>query len=515
MLRSACLSHLPIATIRRGGVSVRSAHLRLALLLALATPIAQAASQVADTTRADTARAPLPFAIDPRKRLPQEEIDNKKEGRFVTGLPRVEFDPIRGFGAGGNLFFFQNGRKEDALFEYKPYDYRVSSEFFLFENGRVRYALQADVPYLFNTKWRLRADAVLWEDPEAQYWGIGRSTLQPLRFADKRGGAAGPDVTWRNVDEYEDNLALAVPGPSGTFRTDANFNSFVQREQLYNLLLERVTLGGKLRFMFGYEALFTAFDDYTGELVDDARLPNGQTVEAIHNPTLLRLQKDAGVWDRFNLAGFDSRYNFTSMLAGAVIYDTRDFEPDPQRGVFLEYSHEYSARWAGSDFSFNKGMAQGQVIHTLAKSEDGRRRVTVAGLAALGHIWGSRINFIEMWDLSSQAEAGGILVLGGERSLRGFREARFLAPTVALANLELRTRLGEFKALRQDWSVGITPFYDMGSVYDGLDRITLSGMRSAPGVGARIGWNRSTIIRLDYARSREGSQTFLGFNHIF
>lgn len=117
--------------------------------------------------------------------------------------------------------------------------------------------------------------------------------------------------------------------------------------------------------------------------------------------------------------------------------------------------------------------------------------------------------------MSSQAEAGGILVLGGERSLRGYREARFMAPTVALVNLEMRSRLYDFKLLNQNFNVGLTPFFDFGNVFDGLDKMTFKRWRAAPGVGARMAWNQSTIVRLDYARSPEGSQVFFGFNHIF
>ena len=113
----------------------------------------------------------LPFDLDPRKRMPDWEIEEKREGTFMTGLPRVEFDPIRGFGAGGNAFLFINKDKDDPFFEYTPYRHRVSTEFFIFENGHIRYALQYDAPYIFNSKWRLRADAVLWEDPNAQYLG--------------------------------------------------------------------------------------------------------------------------------------------------------------------------------------------------------------------------------------------------------------------------------------------------------------------------------------------------------
>jgi len=455
----------------------------------------------------------LPFHIDESKRLPEFEREDKKEGTFLTGIPRFEFDPIRGFGIGGNAFLFFNGTKDDPFFEYTPYRHRISTEFFIFENGRVRYAFNYDSPYIFNTKWRMRADAVLWEDPEAQYWGIGRSSLNPLQFTDK---ATGQMRTFNRVADYEENLArLDANG-----RTDVFYNNLIQREQLYNILAERIFAGGKGRFMFGYEALFTNFESYRGQEVAEALDADGNEVTATHNTTLIDKQMVDGTWERFNLSGFDRnnpdrRYNFTSMLAAALIWDTRDFEPDPTKGVFLEYSHEYSAPWLGSQFNFHKFMVQGQVIHTVAKWRENKSRLTFAGLAAFGHIFGSKINFIEMWDLSSQAEAGGILVLGGERSLRGFREARFLAPTVALVNLEMRARFYDFKVLNQHIALGVTPFFDFGSVWDSPSQMSFTKWKGAPGVGGRIAWNQSTILRMDYARSREGGQFFFGFGHIF
>ncbi|MGY6558914.1 MAG: Omp85 family outer membrane protein [Nitritalea sp.] len=454
----------------------------------------------------------LPFTLAEEKRLSKEDILSKKEGFFVTGLPRFEFDPIRGFGLGGNVFFYQNKTKEDPLFYYTPYRWSLNSEFFVFENGRVKAALNLDVPYIFNSKWRLRADAVLWEDPNAQYWGIGRESLNPLRFEDK---ATGQVRQFNRVNRYEENLRVAVPGEGGALFTDTHFNQFIQREALFNLLGERVEMGGKLRLMFGYEMLFTAFEDYTGRIAEEAFLPDGTEVEAIQRQTLVNRQIQDGTWDRFNLSGFSDSFMFTSMLAGAIIYDTRDLEPDPSKGVFLQYSHEYSAPWLGSDFNFNKFMVQGQYVRTLHRWKDGRNRITFAGLAAFGHIFGPNINFIEMWDLSSQAEAGGILVLGGARSLRGYREARFLAPTVGLVNLEMRTRLYDFNAFNQHFALGLTPFYDFGTVWDGIRDIQLNQMRGAPGIGGRIAWNQSTVLRLDFATSREGSQFFFGFGHIF
>ncbi|MFN3918615.1 MAG: Omp85 family outer membrane protein [Flavobacteriales bacterium] len=456
----------------------------------------------------------LPFFIHESKKIPDFELEEKKEGTFVTGLPRFEFDPIRGFGIGGNVNLFMNKTKEDPFFDYTAYRHRINAEFFIFQNGRIRYALNYDAPYIFNSKWRLRADMVHWEDPNAQYWGIGRSSLNSLRFRDKRTGITR---NFNKVADYEENLSLAELGSDGNYYTDFHFNHIQQREQLYNVLGERVMMGGKLRLMFGYEALFTSFSSYNGQVAEEAYNLNGDEVEAINNPTLLDIQKADGTWDKFNLGGFTNgnNYMFTSMLAGALIYDTRDFEPDPSKGIFLQYSHEYSAPWLGSQFNFHKFMVQGQFIHTLKRWNNNKGRLTFAGLAAMGHIFGPNINFIEMWDLSSQAEAGGILVLGGGRSVRGYREARFLAPTVALVNLEMRARLYDFKLLKQHFALGVTPFYDFGSVWDRPGDMNFRQWRGAPGIGGRIAWNQSTMLRLDYAQSREGSQFFFGFGHIF
>ncbi len=463
----------------------------------------------------DTGRRPLPFAIDPSKRMPEDELADKKTGTFVTGLPRFEYDPIRGFGAGGNAFLFFNKDERDPFFEYTPYRHRLNAELFIYQNGRISYALNYDAPYLLNSPWRMRADVVFYEDPNAQYWGIGRDFLRGLQFTDAR---TGQTRRFRRLRDYEENLTLAQTDSLGIYRTNHHFNQMVQQEQLYNVLGERVFLGGRLRLMFGIEFLFTKFTSYQGRQAEEARDLTGRAVDAFNQTTLFDIQREDGTWNRFNLSGYDpdrSRSFYTGMLAAALIYDTRDYEPDPSRGIFLQYSHEHCTPWLGSDFNFHKFMIQGQYIATPLRWREGRSRLTFAGMACVGYIFGLSINFIEMWDLSSQAEAGGILVLGGARSIRGFREARFVAPAAALVNLELRSRFYDFRLLRQHFHVGLVPFFDTGSVWDRLADFDFSRWVAAPGLGARMGWNQSTIFRLDYGRSTEGGQVFFSFGHIF
>ncbi|MGY6558913.1 MAG: Omp85 family outer membrane protein [Nitritalea sp.] len=466
-----------------------------------------------------------PLNIDPIKRLSEDDILTKKEGFFVTGFPDIEVDPIRGLGIGGTAFFFQNRDSSDPFFYYTPYRYRLSTDFRFFTNGRLQGGLNLDVPYMFGTKWRMRVDALYEFDPNFQYFGIGEQSLRSLeQFDQARTGQ--PAQSFANIDAYLDNLAQAQTR-NGGFITNTHYNEIEIEEMLFNVLPERVWYGGKLRLMFGYEALFTRTNDWTGRIAEEAFF-NGQEVEAVNAQTLIN--KDAiartgdgstegSTWDRFNISGLNAIGNndwfFTSMLAAALIWDTRDLEPDPSKGTFLEYSHEYSAKWLGSDFSFNKFMVQGQHFQTVAKWRGGKSRLTLAGMAAFGYVWGSNINWLEMFDLSSQAEAGGINVLGGDRSLRAFRESRFVAPAIGLINLEARFRLYDFRALNQHFALGLTPFYDMGRGWDELSRVGLEGWRGAPGIGGRIAWNQSTIIRLDFASGAEGNQFFFGFGHIF
>jgi outer membrane translocation and assembly module TamA len=108
-------------------------------------------------------------------------------------------------------------------------------------------------------------------------------------------------------------------------------------------------------------------------------------------------------------------------------------------------------------------------------------RVTFASCWNLGYIWGSKVPFYEAFDLSSQSEAGGTEVLGGARSLRGFREYRFTGPLTALVNLELRSRFYKVQFLGQTFSFGVVPFLDFGRVWDD---ISILGLEITVGVTA-------------------------------
>ena len=458
----------------------------------------------------------LPFAVHSSKRLSDRSIQEKKEGFFMTGYPRFEYDPIRGISAGGRLNFIQNKDREDPFFNYTAYRYFLAVGGYVFQNTRSGFYMNFDAPYILDTKWRLRVNAFFRNNPDEKYFGTGRQTVEKLQFADKSAGNYGNTRTFEKLDDYQDNLKKAVwDSDRNTFVTDAFYNSFEHTEIFFDFLLERTYYEGRLRLIGGYEALFTAFRDYTGKEVS-AYLEDGSTVNAIQRQTLINKDQNGSYWENQNLTGFDESFNFSGIFAAAIVWDTRDFEADPGKGVLLEISNEFSPSILGSDFQFNKSSVHTHWYQTLWNKENTYQRLVFAANFSGSYVSGSEINFIELFDIARQTKRNDILkALGGGYSMRGYRESRFTAPTLLFFNLELRSHLFDFNVLNQNIGVGLSPFYDVGGVWDSPSAVNFKKWRGAPGIGGRFSWNQSTILRVDYARSRESSQFFVGADYIF
>jgi outer membrane protein assembly factor BamA len=83
-------------------------------------------------------------------------------------------------------------------------------------------------------------------------------------------------------------------------------------------------------------------------------------------------------------------------------------------------------------------------------------------------------------------------------------------------NSELRVRLFERMIAKQNVGFGLVPFIDAGSVFNTVNDLTAKGsLRYSYGMGARIIWNQSTILRFDLAHSKEDQQFFFTFDHAF
>lgn len=450
-------------------------------------------SAVQAQTLNNTPKPPaLPFAIDSVKRLSDEDLAEKKEGYYFTGLPEFSSDPVNGFGAGveGELFF--SGTKSDPLYYYTPYRTRTAITLFLTNKYQREAAVSFDVPYIFNTQWRLRLEAAAEVNPNRLYFGQNASSLGTL--TNPYSGES-----FKNYSSYEQSLST-YPNPSGSGQlTNAAYNTYQIEEYIFNASAERSILSGKARLLTGFEAAqvnITTFD-YTTDRQDKS---------VNDGPSLLQQDAQNGnvKWGVGN--------NFITIWQLGMVYDTRDLETDPGKGIFAEITNELSGPFigSGSKYTFNKTFAQ---IKYFEKIMPGTfKKVVFAGRIGAGYTAGDA-PFFEYQDQWSSE--GSIEGLGGLRTIRGYKQSRFLGRLMNFANFELRARFAEAKIANQHLAFSAVPFADAGGVWDSFRTYNNNNYRHSEGLGLRIAWNVNTILIFDYAVSKEDNQFFFNFGHTF
>lgn len=442
--------------------------------------------------------------LSEQKRLGEEDLGEKEEGTFVTGVPNISYDPLNGYGVGAEGFVTFNGSRADPLFAYTPYRSRLEVAALFTTGSQQVAAVGWDVPYLFGTPWRLRTELGYEHDPNQLYFGTTTKSLRPLRYQYPQGSPhlGNPNDTF---NDYEYYLATTRPGGSGEAPTVADnyYNYFDKREGLLNVVLEYAFLGGRMRTVTGFEVAYLDIGHYDGTIVTARDALSGAEVNVPNGRTLLTVDEEAG-----RVVG--ARSGLVNIIQTGLVYDTRDLEPDPSRGIFAEITNEFSAPAIGSKYLFDKVFVQAKGYHRV--TSPGTPRIVFAARIGGGYTLGNAPFFEFQDEWSSE---GSIEALGGYGSLRGYKQSRFLGRVIAFANLELRTRLFRFETLGQHFAVSLVPFFDMGGAWDRIDQLTWSNIRVSEGVGLRVAWNQSTVIALEGAFSEEDQQVFLQLGQSF
>ncbi|SDX39755.1 Surface antigen [Hymenobacter psychrophilus] len=429
------------------------------------------------------------------------DLAKKREGTFVTGLPDFSSDPVTGFGFGARTNVYWNGQRTNPFFAYTPYLLKLKANAAYYTSNARELVLGLDAPYYNGTRWRFKLDFKAQQNPANLYFGLTEATLGELRLPSTPEG--GPTyATYEAFDRARKTLRPSQPGEASALVTDALSNRFRETEFMLNLKADYALGAGRWRVMGGYEIQHLSYKTFEGEPAEALMPISGEATEAPNGTSLLRRDFEQ---DRvFGLEG-----GWISILQTALLYDTRDFEPDPTRGYYFEVANEFSNRIIGSQFNFNKLFVQGKAYQRLPLGP----RTVLAGRLGAGTIFGNRAPFFEFQDQWSPD--GSINALGGRQSLRGYRANRFLARSVAFANLELRARLFETTLGKQRFTFAVAPFVDAGTVRDRWQDLGLRDIRASYGAGLRLAWNQSTIISFDYGLSREDKLLYFGLGQAF
>lgn len=190
-----------------------------------------------------------------------------------------------------------------------------------------------------------------------------------------------------------------------------------------------------------------------------------------------------------------------------VSYDTRDFEPDPNRGVFVDAALDIGTVALGSQYNYARVLVAARGYYSPFDAD-----LVLASRAAFE--WqSSGTPFFSMNTLAfTEDPRQG---LGGLRTLRGYRQDRFVGPVMALFNQEIRWTFARTTIWRQKLALIAVPFFDVGRPFDELADLSFSRWRPSYGGALRISWNLATIITADYGVSPDDSGFYINFGHIF
>jgi hypothetical protein len=191
-------------------------------------------------------------------------------------------------------------------------------------------------------------------------------------------------------------------------------------------------------------------------------------------------------------------------FATGIVFDTRDHETVPTRGLFHDVTVRGSIDAAGHGAWGATAAFRGYVTPVP-------RYVTFAARVLVDVVGGEPL-------LSELTTYGGFQpgVIGGTRGIRGVPAGRYHGRTKVLGNVEVRSFFLPFRVLGQEFDLGSAVFADTGRVWSGtlasdraLDGDGL-GLRWGVGLGPRVRWGDSLLIRFDLAHSPDTSPGSFG-----
>ena len=421
--------------------------------------------------------------------LTAEDLARKNENGYITGLPLVAYSTDIGFGAGARAYYYWNGKRTDPRFAATPYLHRVFLQAFFTTRGIQFHWLDYDAPRIFGTKYRIRSQLIYGRNIVQNYFGTGNRALAPLRFP-------GSPNTFDSYSDYYDAQQRVVGGVAYS-----RYDQYDLAKPLWLASVERSFFNDRIRVLGGFGFTYATVKDYTGKTVD-AIDDTGKSVEAIEAPTRFREDCDAG-----DLVGCGGGWD--NFLRAGISYDTRDLEPDPNCGTFIDASIDAGTVALGSDYDYIRFLAAARGYYSpIPQHAD----LVLAGRAFV-QIQTSGVPITSMNQLSFTEDFRS--GLGGHRTLRGFRADRFVGRTMAAINAEVRWTFTRFKLWRQKFGLILVPFFDYGRSFDHAGELTLDDWRASYGGAFRISWNLATIVTVDYGKSAEDTGFYVNFGHIF
>ena len=183
---------------------------------------------------------------------------------------------------------------------------------------------------------------------------------------------------------------------------------------------------------------------------------------------------------------------FASVLQAGLAIDTRDEEPNPSRGFFIDASVRGANALWGSAFDFGGANFTARLYAPVVPS----RTVVVAERLIVDGVFGDA-PWRERVRLGGLTETAGI---GGLDVGRGIRLARYPGRLRLSLQHELRVTPLTLDVFGNSLALPVAFFLDTGAAVfaNEVPRLLVGG-----GISFRVVWNRTFVMRLDLALSPE------------
>jgi outer membrane protein assembly factor BamA len=197
-----------------------------------------------------------------------------------------------------------------------------------------------------------------------------------------------------------------------------------------------------------------------------------------------------------DIPGEDGSFVWAHRLA--LTYDTRDSQITPTKGRFGQVFVEVADEAIGSKASFVRYGLEGRWLWPHL----GERLVfAVRGL--LDRVDGSNIPFFELSEL------------GGDETLRGFGENRFLDEGRVLVNAEERVRVFQINYGNVRTDIELAVFTDVGRVFHTFSDLSSGKIQAVIGGGIRFLAASQIVAKIDVGLGSEGVAVFTGLDYPF
>lgn len=185
-------------------------------------------------------------------------------------------------------------------------------------------------------------------------------------------------------------------------------------------------------------------------------------------------------------------------LRGGLLFDTRDEEASPARGVFLEALVARSLR-GGGDFAYTRYAFGAREFFALGSL------TTLAFRQAVELAEGRVPFFVAAERLTSWRPDDGF---GGPTTLRANLPGRWVAPNKALVSADLRYRKWDFAFAGSPFRLWLLGFADAGRVWMDGEEFELAGLHTGYGAGFRLQFSKGALFGMDFGWSPDARIEF-------